>query len=63
MTSYTSEDGYREHTSYDRMETNLRYDTKYNDENYLKTVFNFTKSEADQADSFSELILCHCEKG
>ncbi len=52
--SYTSEDGYREHTSYDRMETNLRYDTKYNDENYLKTVFNFTKSQADQADSFSD---------
>ena len=52
--SYTSEDGYREHTSYDRIETNFRYDTKYNDENYLKTVFNFTKSEADQADSFSD---------
>jgi outer membrane cobalamin receptor len=52
--SYTSEDGYREHTSYDRMETNLRYDYKYNDENYLKTIFNFTKSEADQADSFTD---------
>lgn len=52
--SYTSEDGYREHTSYDRIETNFRYDTKYNDENYLKTVFNFTKSQADQADSFSD---------
>lgn len=52
--SYTSEDGYREHTSYDRMETNLRHDYKYNDENYLKTVFNFTKSQADQADSFSD---------
>ena len=31
--SYTSEEGYREHTSYDRIETNLRHDYKYNDKN------------------------------
>jgi len=52
--SYSSEDGYREHTSYDRIEANLRYDYKYNDENVLKTIFNFTKTDAQQADSFSD---------
>jgi outer membrane receptor protein involved in Fe transport len=52
--SYSAEDGYREHTSYDRVEANIRHDYKYNDENILKTIFNFTKTEAEQADSFSD---------
>jgi iron complex outermembrane recepter protein len=52
--SYSSENGYREHTSYDRVESNIRYDYKYNDENILKTIFNFTKTDAQQADSFSD---------
>jgi iron complex outermembrane recepter protein len=52
--SYSTEDGYREHTSYDRIEANLRYDYKYNDENVLKTIFNYTKTDAEQADSFSD---------
>lgn len=52
--SYTSEEGYREHTSYDRIETNLRHDYKYNDENILKTIFNFAKTDAEQADGFSD---------
>ncbi|QKF67218.1 TonB-dependent receptor [Arcobacter venerupis] len=52
--SYSTEDGYREHTSYDRVEANLRYDYKYNDENILKTIFNYTKTDAEQADSFSD---------
>ena len=52
--SYSTEDGYREHTSYDRIEANIRHDYKYNDENILKTIFNFTKTEAEQADSFSD---------
>jgi outer membrane receptor protein involved in Fe transport len=52
--SYSTEDGYKEHTSYDRVEANLRYDYKYNDENILKTIFNYTKTDAEQADSFSD---------
>jgi outer membrane receptor protein involved in Fe transport len=52
--SYSTEDGYKEHTSYDRVETNLRYDYKYNDENIFKTIFNYTKTDAQQADSFSD---------
>ncbi len=51
-TSYTQNDGYREHTAYDRIETNLRYDHKLDDENVIKTIFNFTKTDAQQADSF-----------
>jgi len=52
-TSYSSEDGYRDHTSYDRVEANIRYDYVYDDDNIVKTIFNFTKTEAEQADSFS----------
>ena len=52
--SYSTEDGYREHTAYDRVEANIRHNYNYNDENILKTIFNFTKTQAEQADSFSD---------
>jgi len=52
--SYMHSDGWREHTKTDRVEANIRYDQTINDENDVKILFNFSKTEAEQADSFND---------
>ncbi len=51
---YMHSDGWRDHTSTDRIEANLRYDQEINDENELKIIFNTSKTDAEQADSFHD---------
>ncbi len=52
--AYMHSDGWRDHTNTNRYEANLRYDKKLNDENSLKFIFNASKTDAQQADSFSD---------
>ena len=52
--SYMHSDGWRQHTKTDRAEANLRYDHTINDDNDVKVIFNFSKTEAEQADSFND---------
>ncbi|MDF1879755.1 TonB-dependent receptor [Sulfurimonas sp. MAG313] len=55
---YTHNDGWREHTTYDRVELMGRYDTMINDENLIKINLTANKTEAQQAgtlDSLDEL--------
>ncbi|WP_457593493.1 TonB-dependent receptor [Hydrogenimonas sp.] len=47
-------DGWRDHTASERAELNFRYDTALNDENLIKVIFNASKTEAEQADSFND---------
>ncbi len=47
-------DGWRDHTTSDRGELNFRYDTALSDETVLKVIFNASKTEAEQADSFND---------
>lgn len=54
---YMHSDGWREHTTTDRIEANLRYDQAINDENELKVIFNTSKTDAEQADGFSDYAL------
>jgi outer membrane receptor protein involved in Fe transport len=52
--SYMHSDEWREHTKTDRLETNVRYDHTINTDNDLKVIFNFSKTDAEQADSFND---------
>ncbi len=52
--SYMHSDGWREHTKTDRIESNIRYDQTLNDDNDIKIIANFSKTEAQQADSFND---------
>ena len=52
--SYMHSDGWRQHTQTDRAEADIRYDHTINDENDVKIIFNFSKTEAQQADSFND---------
>lgn len=52
--SYMHSKGWRDHTKADRAEANIRYDHTINDENDVKILFNFSKTEAQQADSFND---------
>ena len=52
--SYMHSDGWREHTKTDRVEANIRYDHTLNNDNDVKILFNFSKTEAEQADSFND---------
>jgi len=52
--SYSSGEGWRDHTEFERFEGNIRYDHIINDENFLKTVFNTSFTDAEQADSFND---------
>ena len=52
--SYMYSKGWREHTKANRAEANIRYDHTVNDNNDVKVLFNFSKTEAEQADSFND---------
>ncbi|MDF1884106.1 TonB-dependent receptor [Sulfurimonas sp. SAG-AH-194-C21] len=52
--SYMHSDGWRDNTKTDRVEANIRYDHTLNDDNDVKILFNFSKTEAEQADSFND---------
>lgn len=52
--SYMHSDGWREHTKADRAEANIRYDHEINANNDVKIIFNASKTEAEQADSFND---------
>ncbi|WP_457597916.1 TonB-dependent receptor [Hydrogenimonas sp.] len=47
-------DGWRDHTTSERAEANFRYDHAIDDENLLKVIFNASKTDAEQADSFND---------
>lgn len=51
---YMHSDGWRDHTDTDRIEMNMRYDKTINDENDIKVIFNTSKTDAEQADSFND---------
>jgi len=51
---YSRSDGWRNQTEYDRVEGTLRYDYLVNDENAFKFVLTGSKTDAEQADSFSD---------
>ncbi len=55
--NYSRSDGWRAHTSYDRVEANLRYDYFLDDNNAFKINVSGTKTDAEQADSFSDYTL------
>ena len=52
--SYMHSDGWRDHTTTDRYEANIRYDHIINDTQDLKIVFNSSVTDAEQADSFND---------
>ncbi|QOP45250.1 TonB-dependent receptor [Sulfurimonas paralvinellae] len=52
--SYMHSKGWRDHTKADRAEANIRYDHTFNDDNDVKVLFNFSKTDAEQADSFND---------
>jgi len=52
--SYMYSNGWREHTTTNRMEANFRYDKVIDDENDVKIIFNTSKTDAEQADSFND---------
>jgi len=51
--SYSKGDGWRDHSKFKRFEGNIRYDYIVNDENFVKTIFNTSFTNAQQADSFN----------
>jgi len=51
--SYSKGDGWREHSEFKRFEGNIRYDHIISDENFVKTIFNTSFTNAQQADSFN----------
>ncbi len=53
--NYSKSDGWREHTAYDRYEFNFRYDKELDLENIINITFNASKTDAEQADSFSDI--------
>jgi outer membrane receptor protein involved in Fe transport len=52
--SYMHSEGWREHTKANRSEANIRYDHTINDDNDVKVILNFSKTVAQQADSFND---------
>ena len=52
--TYMHSDGWRDHTDTDRLEANLRYDKIIDSENDVKIIFNASKTDAQQADSFND---------
>jgi len=52
--SYMHSDGWRHHTRTDRAEANVRYDKTINSDNDMKVIFNYSKTEAQQADTFND---------
>ncbi|RLA69500.1 MAG: TonB-dependent receptor [Epsilonproteobacteria bacterium] len=46
---YTKNDGYRDHTSYERYEAVAKFLTIVDEENILETSLNYNKTEAEQA--------------
>ncbi len=54
---YSRSDGWREHTEYDRVEANMRYDYTSDDSNAFKIILTGTKTDAEQADGFSDVAL------
>ena len=54
--TYMHSNGWRDHTKTNRAEANMRYDHTINDENDVKVLFNFSKTEAQQADSFNDYV-------
>ena len=52
--SYMHSDGWREHTKTDRAEANIRYDQELGSDTDVKVIFNASKTEAEQADSFMD---------
>ena len=52
--TYMHSDGWRDHTKADRTEANIRYDHTINDDNDVKILFNFSKTDAEQTDSFND---------
>jgi outer membrane receptor protein involved in Fe transport len=52
--SYMHNDGWREHTTTDRYEANIRYDREINEANDIKVMFNISSTDAQQADSFND---------
>lgn len=51
---YSKSSGWRQETEYDRFEGNLRYDYQLDDENTFKFIFTGSKTDSEQADSFSD---------
>lgn len=51
---YMRSDGFREHTQSSRVEANIRYDQTLNDTNDMKIIFNLSKTDAQQADTFND---------
>ena len=49
---YDHGDGWREHTAFDRLEANGRYDYLIDNDNSVKVMVSATKSVAEQADDF-----------
>ena len=52
--TYMHSGGWRDHTKADRAEANIRYDHTINADNDVKIIFNFSKTVAEQADSFND---------
>ncbi|WP_457749845.1 TonB-dependent receptor [Sulfurimonas sp.] len=52
--SYMHSDGWRQHTKTDRVEANMLYTHTINDDNDVKIIANFSKTKAQQADSFND---------
>ncbi len=52
--TYMHSDGWRDHTKADRAEANIRFDHTISDDNDVKILFNFSKTVAQQADSFND---------
>ena len=52
---YTHNEGWREHTAYDRYELMGRYDYMINDENLLKASFTANKTDAEQSGDLNSL--------
>lgn len=51
---YDQNQGWRDHSRYERMEANGRYDYVINNDNLVKITLSATKSDAEQADDFSD---------
>ena len=50
---YMHSDGWRDHTTTDRIEANVRYEYIINGDNDIKVLFNTSTTDAEQADSFN----------
>ncbi len=52
---YSRSSGWRQESEYARFEGNFRYDYTLDDENTFKIIMTGSKTDADQADSFSDI--------